>query len=707
MKKSFILLIVITAAINTFALSGGPDQFGYIWKDSNEPGGPVYSWVDIVNNEREISGLGDDNNRGPFNMSVGGYNPFTFYWYPVDQFWVGSNGYISFGSINLASLFPNIPDSTDNKHNFIAGILADLTFTGAGNPAKCYYRVSPDSLIVSWINVPFYSSSYPYYAGSNTFQIILDKNDFSITVNFQTCSGTTLNTDIRTGIENITGNIGMQPFASSYPPNNYTIKYYYPSNPTYFVTDAAAKWNTHYGNGGVFLPYPTEFDLHANIMNTGNVDIPATYTATGIINNFYYVNQLTTTYNFNSILTSSDDTTFTYPNSFIPSATGIYSYMTTVSGVANDAFSTNNSVIQEIVVIDTSLTNFEMNFSDNVPDAPGLGWIGGEGGIGVYFIPPVYPVKVISTKYWIESNLSNAAFIAKIYDDDGPNGTAGTLLDSVMYTGTIFVGGYNTVPTSHDVIITNGGVYVLWEMFGVDITIARDVTPPISLRTFEYLSGIWADYRDSQIEDFLIGMNVERVAVEDIGVSSIVTPTNGSTISTPTTVSCWVKNYGTITESTFNIHYLQDGGTIVTEAYSGVPVASGDSVQFSFSQQLQPGSLPSGQLCVWTEMIDDYDEHNDTSCVNIFSTININELSEPSVRVYPNPFDEELTIELFHAGNAEYNIEILNSLGQTVRIDKHIVNKTYLMSRGMLKPGFYILRIYNEHLELKTGIIAK
>ncbi|OFY32213.1 MAG: hypothetical protein A2275_08190 [Bacteroidetes bacterium RIFOXYA12_FULL_35_11] len=497
-----------------FASSGGPDAFGYTWKDSNEPGGPVYNWADISLTGIPVLGLGDDNYKGIYSAN------FSFYWYTVKDMWIGSNGYICFGhGINIGATFPSIPDSTDNKHNFICGLLADLTFIGDGNPAKCYYQSSGDSVIVSYVNVPFYSSTYPYWTGSNTFQIIVCRSDKSITINFQSTSGTTLYTDIRTGIENVTGGMGLQPFYGSYPSANYTIKYYYPPVPSYFIVDGSVIWNTNPGSNGLFLPYPTNFSLSANIANTGNLDISPPITATGNVKNMVGISFVNTSKNFSNAILIDQDRTINYPDSFIPNSPGTYRYITTLSGISNDGIHSNDSLVQELVAIDTSSNIMTLNFTDNFT-SQSISWASGTGGLGVYYIPPVYPVKIINTRYFIKENPYGASFAAKIYDDDGADGAPGTLLDSILVSGSdILIGSYSTINPTHDIIINSGGVYVAWEMNGQGIALAVDETPPFSYRTFEFGSNIWSEYRDNEIHDFMITLNIQKyhdpVSVQD------------------------------------------------------------------------------------------------------------------------------------------------------------------------------------------------
>ena len=183
MKKALLFLSFCTAYL-AFAGQGGPDAYGYTWIDSQEPGGPAYNWVDIANPSDgiQVFGLGDDNVVGPF--FIANNHSFHYYWYDVNQFWIGSNGYIAFNQVNIASPFPSIPAS-GGPNDFIAGMMSDLKFDGAGNTAECWIGRSSDSTIISFIDVPFWDLTPQGYSGSNTFQIILDNSDSSIYINVQ------------------------------------------------------------------------------------------------------------------------------------------------------------------------------------------------------------------------------------------------------------------------------------------------------------------------------------------------------------------------------------------------------------------------------------------------------------------------------------------------------------------------------------------
>ena len=169
MKKTLFLLSMVFGLLfsgKSFA-GGGPDSFGYIWLDSNDPGGPTYNWIDIKvkTGATQVKLLSDDNTKGPFSIPFN----FHYYWYDVKQFWVGSNGYVIFNNGQMSHPFPAIPSSAQ-PNDYLAVMESDLNFDGANNPGECYYwfNAAKDTLIVSWLNAPFYDSVDPnQYQGSN------------------------------------------------------------------------------------------------------------------------------------------------------------------------------------------------------------------------------------------------------------------------------------------------------------------------------------------------------------------------------------------------------------------------------------------------------------------------------------------------------------------------------------------------------------
>ncbi|HRG57484.1 MAG TPA: T9SS type A sorting domain-containing protein [Bacteroidia bacterium] len=511
MKRNLLHLALVFVCIsNLYAASGGPDTYGYIWKDSNEPGGPLYTWIDITNlpGTIQVSGLSDDNNSGPYPI---GFN-FQFYWYSVSQFWVGSNGYVAFNNSQISSPFPTIP-TTAQPNNFVAPFAADLNFDGASNTGTVHYwtNTNNDTLIVSYDSVPFWSASAAngYINGANSFQIIFSQVDSSITFQYKLQSGTSGTTTnfLSIGIENNSGNIGLQHSTGQYPVNNYAVKYYYPSNSTYQVSDAAVLWNNNQETGAKFLlNNGPAFSLTSTIKNTGNQNLSPFNVQSQVLDasNTVIVTSSTTA----TVNNPSDEQLITQNNTFTPTANGTYSFVSSTQ-LTGDATPSNNSKTMEIVVVDTNSVLVNLQYCDNTSEGPGLSWQGGNGGVGVYFEPPFSPFVIQRLEYFIVSDPQAVGFTAKVNANDGINNSPGTELLSISVpNSSITANSWNQVLLGSPLTVNDTGVYVSWIMNGDGITIGQDETLPLSNQTFEVLGAGWAINRYREIEDIMIRMVV-------------------------------------------------------------------------------------------------------------------------------------------------------------------------------------------------------
>ena len=547
MKKT--LLVVFVGLLGFLAkgqTSGGPDTYGYTWKNSNHTTTPpVYSWVDITNRGTAVDLLADDNVGGPFNVPSG----FQFYWYPITQFYIGSNGYISLNGANMASLFPPSIPLPSGGNDWIAPHMADLNFLGANNPAECFYLATNDSIIVSFINVPYWINGAVPYTGSNTFQIILTSNNDYITFNYKSMNAgsTILPIDCLTGIENVTGTIGLSSLIDVAPPSLHTIRYYYPTNVTYSVTDCGVNWNNNELNGGIFIKTgTTPYNFSANVKNFGNQNIGAFTVTDTIYSGFTALsNGSASVYN----LVPGEDTIINFSNSFFSQFASTYRFATGTQGVAADLVQSNNRKVQEIISINTNVAQYTLDYSDGVPDGVGISWQGGNGGIGVYIEPPQYPAKIRGAQFHITANGAvPVGFSAVLYDDDGNFGGPGTMLDSIFVpASSVITGAYNFVTWADtNIVITSGGVYLEWYMGGADIQISRDLTPPISARSFEVLGGTWADYRAKLTEDFLMGISVSTppYPVANFAIDSSMSPTFNFTDVSSNRPNKWEWDFG-------------------------------------------------------------------------------------------------------------------------------------------------------------------
>lgn len=233
------LFLLFSSPLSLRALTGGPDAFGYVFIDSNEPNGPAFVWQDIttLSGAVQVAGLSDDNSVGPFAL-----NGWSFYYYGnlASSWKLGSNGWIGFDNIgNISWCFPTIPTAGGPADNYLAPFMSDLTFNSSfpafPNVAEVWYWDNgTDSLVVQFNDVPWWSSDTLGWVGSNTFQVILSGVDNSITFMYKDMDQTNFNdtggcaSEIVVGIENDNGTTGLEVYNEVVPPDSYAIRFEIP-----------------------------------------------------------------------------------------------------------------------------------------------------------------------------------------------------------------------------------------------------------------------------------------------------------------------------------------------------------------------------------------------------------------------------------------------------------------------------------------------
>lgn len=84
-------LCSILIPMETEAATGGPDNYGYTFTDSDEPGGPRFQWIDITASGSLVLGSGDDAASAPVELGF----PVVLYGTIYTELVATSNGYLS------------------------------------------------------------------------------------------------------------------------------------------------------------------------------------------------------------------------------------------------------------------------------------------------------------------------------------------------------------------------------------------------------------------------------------------------------------------------------------------------------------------------------------------------------------------------------------------------------------------------------------
>jgi Secretion system C-terminal sorting domain/Immune inhibitor A-like, MAM domain/Carboxypeptidase regulatory-like domain len=251
--------------------TGGPDGFGYIWKDSEEVDGPTYGWIDITGTGTSaIADMSDDITSGPYPIGFA----FPFYGANYSDFYVGSNGAINFDGQYLS--FSNQALPTASYGAMIPWFWNDLDPADATD-AELFYETMvigvQNALVISFLNWDEYPGNVdPALQESITAQMILFE-DGTIQMHYQLIEvGMAVNSHT-IGIQDATGTIGLMALYNGdipgYPYDGLAIEF---SNAA--VADASLEG------------YVTDFDTGDPIAGA-DVDISGTMTATDV-NGYYF-----------------------------------------------------------------------------------------------------------------------------------------------------------------------------------------------------------------------------------------------------------------------------------------------------------------------------------------------------------------------------------------------------------------------------------
>jgi subtilisin family serine protease len=174
--------------------SGGPDAFGYRWRDSDEPGGPAFSWVDITTLGTNAGLASDDGITAAIPM------PFSFPYYgsSFSSVRIATNGFLTFTGTTSPYGNAALPSSA-GVPNMVAPFWDDLDMSATG---EVYTYYDGTRFIIEWAAVPHYSAGGPY-----TFEAILSPSG-EIKFQYQTV-GTNVTNSNTIGIQDGAKAVGL------------------------------------------------------------------------------------------------------------------------------------------------------------------------------------------------------------------------------------------------------------------------------------------------------------------------------------------------------------------------------------------------------------------------------------------------------------------------------------------------------------------
>ncbi len=522
--------------------AGGPDPFGYLWIDSDEPGGPQFNWVDISATGNVVNGLADDNIVGPFNIGF----DFPYYGDAKSQFWLNANGTLGFTSnyISLGNI--SIPTNNAIYNDFVAWFWDDLVFRSG--QSMVFYQNFPDKTIIQFNNYGRFGQTGGIWAQVILFKngrlmLLYDRLDPAISLN--SCS---------VGIQSGDPAVGLQVvYNNAYLHDDLAILI---SKPSDFIVDVEPAWGTvpSGDNRTITITYDSEgyeagdyiqdLWLSSNdedepdwiIANTMHVYIPAQFAGTVIdmdgenplpgvtvqAGNFQTLTDEIGNYRLYAD-EGEYDVVFSRPGYLDATVADTFALAGTVTPIDIGLWDANYSPAYVVATVEDEDTWCHVSWA--LPSGP-YEIIFDDGGADDYFVyahfgswhavkftPSGYPATAIGGKFYTGDGSFPGPFLGTefgvaIFDDDGPGGLPGTMLDSAGVT----VNNYGWISMDWlNAVVEEGSFYLgMYQRFNTPnvAPIGIDLDNPTFYKSYSKVNTLpWqlSAYQDFMIRAWIIG----------------------------------------------------------------------------------------------------------------------------------------------------------------------------------------------------------
>ena len=229
-----------------------------------------------------------------------------------------------------------------------------------------------------------------------------------------------------------------------------------------------------------------------------------------------------------------------------------------------------------------------------------------------------------------------------------------------------------------------------------------------SLCAYTHLTGDTHAYNDTTC-----GVYSVSAALIDAGITKIVLPSGLMTnIGPAITVEATIKNFGANTLTSLPVAFIVNGGTPVTETWTGT-LLSGDSTNYTFAATYVAPYLGFYTLCVTTQLSTDPIVANDKACKSYNTNLGIEEAANNGMYLgqnIPNPANNQTQIDYYTPDKGNAKFSVLNGVGQLIYTESKDVltgDHTIILDISKWQAGiyYYTLELNGARLYRKMIIV--